>query len=82
MWTVILLHVMVISGHCYVAAGDSILHDHLAKTPRNAMYTSPDIQNQILDIHGDHIRQKILLKVRQAQLFTVIADEVTDYSCT
>ena len=63
-----------------VAAGDSVLRDHLAKAPRNAMYTSPDIQNQITDILGDHVRQKILHKVRQAQLFTVIADEVTDCS--
>ena len=61
-----------------VAAGDSVLRDHLAKAPRNAMYTSPDIQSQIIDILGDYVRQKILLKVKQAQLFTVIADEVTD----
>ena len=61
-----------------IAAGDLILRDHLANAPRNAMYTSPDIQNQILDILGDHVREKILLKVRQAQAFTLIADEVTD----
>ena len=63
-----------------VDAGDLVLRDHLANTPRNAMYTSPDIQNQIVDILGDHIQEKILLKVRKAQLFTIIADEVTDCS--
>ena len=63
-----------------VDAGDLALRGHLANTPRNAMYTSPDIQNQIVNILGDHVRDKILLKVKQAQLFTVIADEVTDCS--
>ena len=42
-----------------IAAGDSILQDHLANAPRNAMYTSPDIQNQVLDILGDHYTRKI-----------------------
>ena len=35
-----------------VAAGDTVLRDHLAKSSRNAMYTSSRIQNQILDILG------------------------------
>ena len=54
------------------------MRDHLAHAPRNALYTSPDIQNQIIDILGDHIREKILHRVRQAHVFTVIADEVSD----
>ena len=33
-----------------IAAGDSILQNHLASAPRIAMYTSPDIQNQIIYI--------------------------------
>ena len=63
-----------------VSAGDTTLRDHLEKAPRNAMYTSPDIQNQVIDILGDHVQQKILSKVRAAQFFTVMADEVTDCS--
>ena len=56
------------------------MQDHLASAPKNATYTSPDIQNQVIDILGDHILEKILLKVKKAQLFTLIADEVTDCS--
>ena len=63
-----------------VAAGDITLGDHLAKAPRNATYTSPDVQNQVIDILGDHIRGKILSKVREARFFTLVADEVTDSS--
>ena len=34
------------------AAGDLVLREHLSHAPRNATYTSPDIQNQIIDILG------------------------------
>ena len=61
------------------AEGDLVLREHLSHAPRNATYTSPDIQNQIIDILGDYVRQKILSQV-QNQFFTLIADEVTDCS--
>ena len=63
-----------------VSAGDLALKEHLATAPKNATYTSPDIQNQVIDIIGDHILEKILSKVKRAQFFTLIADEVTDRS--
>ena len=66
--------------HFRAAAGDSVLRDHLAHASRNATYTSPDVQNQIIDILGDYVRHKILSKVQNAQFFTIIADEVTDCS--
>ena len=37
-------------------------------------------KNQVIDILGDHVQDKILVKVREAQCFTLIADEVTDCS--
>ena len=60
-----------------IEAGDTVLDQHLSSSSRNAMYTSKTIQNQIIDILGDQIRQKIL---EQAKWFTIIADEVTDLS--
>ena len=68
------------SASVRVSAGDNILRDHLASAAKNASYTSPDLQNQVIDILGDHVREKILVKVREAQCFTLIADEVTDCS--
>ena len=44
------------------------------------MYTSPDVQNQVIAILGDQIRDKILRKVRSSLCYTLIADEVTDCS--
>lgn len=63
-----------------ISAGDTILRDHLDNAPMNATYTSPDIQNQVIHVLGDHIRDKVLLRVQRAQCFTLIADEVTDCS--
>ena len=63
-----------------VAAGDTTLGDHLAHAPRNVTYTSPDVQNQVIDILGDYVREKILRKVREAGFFTLEANEVTDCS--
>ena len=62
------------------AAADLLLRDHLDHASKNARYTSPDIQNQIIDILGDSIRQKILSQVHKSQFFTLIADELTDCS--
>ena len=63
-----------------VSAGDNILRDHLASAAKNASYTSLDIQNQVIDMLADHVREKILVKVREAQCFTLITNEVTDCS--
>ena len=63
-----------------VDAGNTALGEHLATAPRNAMYTSSVIQNQVIDVVADQVRQKITTKVQAAKWFTVIADEVTDVS--
>ena len=62
-----------------ISAGDTILRDHLQSAARNATYTSPHIQNQLISIHGDHI-YAILRKVLSSLCHTLIADEVTDCS--
>ena len=63
-----------------VDSGDTVLQEHLTTSPRNATYTSPKVQNQLINIISNQIQQKILEKVKTAQWFTVIADEVTDFS--
>ena len=64
----------------HVAAGDTLLRDHIAQSSRNAIYTSSRIQNQILDIFGNTVVRKIVQRVRDATYITVIADEATDCS--
>ena len=59
---------------------DKVLSDHLKSAGGNATYTSKTIQNELIEICGDIIRDKILAKIRQAKYFSVIADEATDVS--
>ena len=54
--------------------------DLLQSTARNATYTSPAIQNQLIGILGDQICNTILRKVLSSPCYTLIADEVTDCS--
>ena len=63
-----------------VQAGDKVLSDHLQSAPANATYTSKTIQNELIVICGDLIRNKILERIRQACYFSVLADEATDIS--
>ena len=63
-----------------VDAGDAVLGEHLTTAARNATYTSSVIQNQVIDVVPDQVRQEIIRKVHQAKWFSVIADEVTDVS--
>ena len=63
-----------------VDAGDSILSEHLVTAPRNATYTSSNIQNQVIDIFADQIRQNIISRVKKVRWYSVVADEVTDIS--
>ena len=63
-----------------VDAGDVVLEEHLAHSARNATYTSPSIQNQLISVLADQIRHKIITRVKSAKWYSVLADEVTDAS--
>ena len=54
---------------------------HLKSCPKNAKYTSHRIQNE-LNLCGNQIRNKIIASVKNAGVFTVLADETADVSCT
>ena len=60
------------------AETDPILASHLSKSPRNARYTSKNIQNELVRVIGDSIRNDIISEVKKARFFSIIADEVTD----
>lgn len=48
----------------------------------NANYTSPEIQNQMIQIVGSAILDEIVHRVKKAKLYSVIADETPDNSKT
>ncbi|XP_028410822.1 zinc finger protein 862-like [Dendronephthya gigantea] len=46
--------------------------------PKNAKYTSPDIQNEVIEVLASLVKKKIADDVRKAELFTIMADGTTD----
>ena len=58
----------------YTAKCDKVVADRLQEGPRNAIYTAPAIQNQILDILGRMVRQQVCNGAKEAGVFTVLAD--------
>ncbi|XP_013192236.2 52 kDa repressor of the inhibitor of the protein kinase-like [Amyelois transitella] len=59
-------------------SGDKDLSEHLITSQKNALYTSPQIQNEIIDICGEIIQHKIINEVKEAIFFSILADETTD----
>jgi len=58
--------------------GDEVLERQLRTSSRNSRYTSKTIQNELITICGDMIRNRILDDIRQAKFYSVIADEASD----
>jgi hypothetical protein len=61
-----------------IEAGDLNLEQHLRSAAANASYTSPRIQNEILEACNKIIVAKLVKRVNDADFFTVMADETTD----
>ncbi len=58
------------------------LKQHMEKPKlKNATYFSPQSQNEMIDVIGKHmIQAKIMEEVKHAQIYTVLADEVTSHN--
>lgn len=48
------------------AETDEILRQHLQKAPGNALYTSKTIQNEMIEVIGKHIQNKIMTKSQRS----------------
>jgi len=62
------------------ALGDEILQKHLTNGPKNAQYTCPETQNEIISICKHLIWEKLSRQVAESGFFSVICDECTDSS--
>lgn len=63
-----------------IRSGNVALEKHLKEAPKNAIYTSKTIQNDLIDCIGDHIRAKIIGEVKGAKWYSILCDEATDHS--
>ena len=52
----------------------------LRNAPRNAKYTSKTIYEQIIDVLGESVTEKLIDDVKKAKFFSILADETQDVS--
>ena len=59
--------------------GQKELANHFESCPKNSLYTSPQIQNEIIEIIGEFIQNKIISKIASSDSFySILADETQD----
>ena len=63
-----------------VANHDLIVNCRLTDGPKNAAYTSPEIQNILLNVMGNMVRKQICSAVQNAAVYSILADETKDCS--
>ena len=61
-----------------IDAGDKVLEEHFKTAGKNCTYHSKTIQNELIEVCGDYIRNRLLEEIREAQFFGISADEVAD----
>ena len=66
----------------FKAEDTPVLREHLANHDQRASSLSPTIQNEIIAILGQQIRDAIVDKCNKAGCFALIADEATDKATT
>ena len=59
----------------FLAEYDSVMNDHLQKVSQSkevtVSYLSEDIQNELVDILGNSVRQKILEQVKESKYYAI-----------
>lgn len=61
-----------------VDAGDEKLEKHLKTCAKNARYCSKNVQNELIAVIGNHLRDSIVDEIKDAKFFSILSDEVTD----
>lgn len=61
-----------------LAKHDPMIRKRLQNQPKNAMYTSKTIQNEILQCLAGMVKDNIIKEVKESQQFSIIVDETKD----
>ena len=61
-----------------IDAGDEALKNHRETCHANARYSSKTIQNQVISLIGEYIRESIVQEIKEAKFFSVLCNEVAD----
>ncbi|XP_033225893.1 zinc finger MYM-type protein 1-like [Belonocnema kinseyi] len=62
----------------YRAKGDPILRSHLEGPRKRDKFTSPSIQNEIIDACYEILTQKAMSKIKAAKFYSILTDETQD----
>ena len=63
-----------------VASGDEALKRAMNAAASNARYMSKTIQNELLTVMASMVKESVTARVKQAQFWSILADETTDRS--
>nr|CAI5870176.1 unnamed protein product [Callosobruchus analis] len=63
-----------------IDSGDNKLKSHFEKCRRNAIYTSPRIQNELINLCGEVIQENVISEVWKTMAYSILADETADVS--
>lgn len=63
-----------------ISIHDEVVKDRILCGPKNAVYTSPVIQNELLQIMSDMVQSFICSKIQEAGSFSILVDESKDCS--
>ena len=63
-----------------VRGRNKILEKLLQNAPRNAKYTSPDIQKELIESCRNLTVEKLVGEVKKSRYYSIMADEATDCS--
>ena len=66
--------------HFRIRGGDKVLEQHLKNCRKNASYISKPSQNDLTSCCGKFIIELVVRKIKENQLFSILADEDSDYS--
>ncbi|PIK51771.1 putative zinc finger MYM-type protein 1-like [Apostichopus japonicus] len=61
-----------------VSSHDKVIKKRLEGGPRNAKYTSPEIQNDMLKTLAQMVREQILKEIHASKQFSILVDETKD----
>ena len=63
-----------------IAQHDPVIKARIEDLPNNAKYTSPDIQNSLINIMASGVQEIICNNIRTAGVYSLLADETKDIS--
>ena len=61
-----------------VRGGNKTLENHLQNAPQNAEYTSPDIQNELIECSRNITVEQLVGEVKESRDYSILADEATN----